>query len=108
MPVDPLPDRAFISVRAGDIGGLAVAIAPGPGLAAVQRVAVTSFQARGEVLAVVVAEAAEGRPTDARRLHQPSGMVEVLAKDGIHAAHHGSRPAHAGPVGRRRVLPREL
>src|SRR5262245_15399518 len=56
--VDPLPDNTHISVFAGDIDRLSMAIAAGPDRAAVQRIARLRLETRGEALTIVVAEGA--------------------------------------------------
>src|SRR6516164_4947020 len=57
--VDPVPDLAFLALRAGDVDGAAMAITAGATAAAMQRVADAGLESGGEVLAVIIAEGAQ-------------------------------------------------
>src|ERR1700720_3755651 len=83
MGVDPMPDRSGIALGAGDVDGAAVAIAAGRVAAAVLGVAAVRLEARGEALAIVVAERAQHRPSESVRIHGVAGVVELLAEVGV-------------------------
>src|SRR5439155_4150802 len=108
MRVEPAPDGALIPLRSGDVNGLAMTVAAGPGLAAVQGVAGPRLEARRNALAIVVAERAQDRPADAGGIHRSAGMVELLAEIRIHAADHVSRHRQTKALGRGRILPGEV
>src|SRR4030081_2696997 len=97
-----------MAVLAGNVNGFAIAIATDACLAAVQRVAGTRLEARGQALAVVITERAEERPSNAGGVHRPTGVIELLAEIRIHAPDHIGRHGHAKTLGRAQVLPGEI
>ena len=97
-----------MAVLAGNVNGLAMAIATDACLPAVQRVAGARLEARGQALTVVIAERAEERPSNAGGVHRPASVIELLAEIRIHAPDHVGRHGHTQTLGRGRVLPGEI
>src|SRR5215467_9958725 len=87
VSVDPMPGRIGIALSARDVDGAAMAVAAGRVAAAVLGIAAVRLEARGDALAIVVAERTQHRPADSARVHGPAGVVKLLAEVGVHAAY---------------------
>src|SRR5437773_5907363 len=95
VSVEPLPHGFDVLVFAPNINGPAMAVAAGPGAAAVQRVTGARSITGGEALAVVVPKSAQDRPPDAGGVHRFAGVIKLLPETRVHAADHIIRHRHA-------------
>src|ERR1700726_4879520 len=108
MRIDPVPDRARITLSTREVDGAAMTPAPRRAAAAMQRVADARLESGCEALAIIVAEPAQDRPLKSSCIHCVSGMIELLAKIRVHSADGVFRDRQSHALGRGRILPGEL